>query len=271
MSAIDDRFRELAAQSETAFMPFITAGDPDLSFTGELLKTLSAAGSHLVELGFPYSDPIADGPVIQESYSRALNGNVTVNGIFEMVSAVSPQLRMPIVAMVSYAIILRFGPEKFIEQASSAGISGAIVPDLPADESTEFGACCRQRDFSWVQLITPTTPDDRAIRIANQATGFIYYVSIAGITGERTVLPDGLAQRLRWLKQHTKTPICVGFGISQPNQLALLKPHADGLIVGSAIVKRIASAANPDRRQNVLDEIHDFVRAMIRAMGPSLA
>lgn len=266
MSAIDDTFRDLAAKSETAFMPFVTAGDPDLSFTGELLKTLSNSGAHLVELGFPYSDPIADGPVIQASYTRALNNKVTVNGIFEMLSAVSPQLRMPIVAMVSYAIILRYGPEKFIERASAAGISGAIVPDLPADESPEFVACCRQHDFSWIQLITPTTPDDRAIRIANQSTGFIYYVSIAGITGARTVLPDGLLQRLAWLKQHTKTPICVGFGISQTDQLALLKPHADGLIVGSTIVKRIAAAANPALRQNVLDELPDFVRQMIRAM-----
>lgn len=267
MSAIDEKFRQLAAKSETAFMPFVTAGDPDLSFTSELLKTLSAAGSHLVELGFPYSDPIADGPVIQASYTRALNSNVTVKGIFKMLSAASPQLRMPIVAMVSYAIILRFGPAEFIEQALSAGISGAIVPDLPADESPEFGDNCRQHDFSWVQLITPTTPDDRAIRIAAQSTGFIYYVSIAGITGERTVLPEGLAQRLAWLRQHTKTPICVGFGISQPDQVAMLKTHVDGMIVGSAIMKRVAAAANPDHRQNVLDDISDYVREMTRAMG----
>ena len=181
MTSIDELFEKLKSENQTAFMPFVTAGDPDLEFTAELLVKLDQAGCHLVELGFPYSDPIADGPVIQESYTRALGNGVTVEKIFQTVQQVSARIKMPIVAMVSYALIYRYGIEKFIDAALTSGISGAIVPDLPVDESVDFAGICNDRDFNLVQLITPTTPDDRAIQIAKTSTGFIYYVSVSGI------------------------------------------------------------------------------------------
>ena len=265
MSKVDQLFAELSQQSQTAFMPFVTAGDPDLEFTEQLLTALNNAGCHLIELGFPYSDPIADGPVIQESYTRALQNGIAVDQIFEMTSRVRPNLNSPLVAMVSYALIFRYGLEAFVDTALAAGISGAIVPDLPVDESGTFAKLCTEKDFSLVQLITPTTSDERATEIANTSSGFIYYVSVAGITGERTSLPPELTERLNWLKSQTKTPICVGFGISQSDQARMLKDHADGIIVGSAIIKRIASLATGPK-ESAVREIASYAAEMTAAL-----
>ena len=150
MSAIDDLFKQLKSEGKKAFMPFVTAGDPSLEFTGEMLKQLSADGCHLAELGIPYSDPIADGPVIQASYTRSLNNGTKLKDIFKMVGDVSPTIKMPIVSMVSYAIIYRLGIDEYLRQAKSAGISGAIVPDMPIDESAELAAKCKAHDFSLI-------------------------------------------------------------------------------------------------------------------------
>ena len=267
MSAIDELFTKLKAENKKAFMPFITAGDPDLQTTRELLKTLDTAGCHLVELGIPYSDPIADGPVIQASYTRALNNGSKLEAIFEMAKQVTPELSMPVVTMVSYAIVYRLGLDSFLDQAIAAGIAGAIVPDMPVDESAEFSAKCRERDFSLIQLITPTTSKERAVEIAKQATGFIYYVSITGITGERTELPAELNDNLRWLKTQTDLPICVGFGISSPEQVETLKPVCDGMIVGSAIVRRIAAASEGASTESVLADVDGFARTMLSAIN----
>ena len=266
MTAIDKLFAKLKSENKTAFMPFVTAGDPDLEFTSDLLIELDKAGCHLVELGFPYSDPIADGPVIQESYNRALENGVSVSKIFAMVEQTSAKINMPIVSMVSYALIFRYGTEKFVAAAKSAGICGAIVPDLPLDESISFAKLCQDNDFNLVQLITPTTPDDRAIQIANTSTGFIYYVSVSGITGERTELPPELKDRLSWLREKTSTPICVGFGISRPEQAIGLKPYANGVIVGSAIVRRIASIES-NSRETCQTEICSFSNQMVEALA----
>ena len=266
MSAIDDLFARLRETQQKAFMPFVTAGDPNLAFTSKLLKRLDQAGCHLVELGIPYSDPIADGPVIQASYTRALNNGTKLEQIFSTAESLKSELTMPIVAMVSYAIIYRKGFDGFLDQAIEAGISGAIVPDMPYDEAAEFGARCREKDFSLIQLITPTTPRERAIEIAKQTTGFIYYVSITGITGERTELPDDLLDNLSWLREQTDLPICVGFGISSPCQIEMLKPVSDGMIVGSAIVRRIATA-NDKPESDVLDDIEQFVQTMVEAVN----
>ncbi len=268
MSAIDDLFQQLKTDGKKAFMPFITAGDPSLELTAELLAKLAATGCHLAELGIPYSDPIADGPVIQASYSCALNAGAKLEGIFEMVGRVTPKIKMPIVTMVSYAIILRTGLDEYLKRAIAAGVSGAIVPDMPVDESAEFAARCRELDFSLIQLITPTTPQKRAIEIAKQTTGFIYYVLITGITGERTELPTDLVDNLKWLREQTELPICVGFGISSPDHAAVLKPVCDGMIVGSAIVKRIAKATTDDAAPDeVMNDVTEFAKTMLSAIN----
>jgi len=265
MSALDVLFRDLRAAKRKALMPFVTAGDPDLAFTADLLRTLVARGSSLCELGIPYSDPVADGPVIQSSYTRALRQKIKLGEIFDMLGHVTPELNAPVVSMVSYSIIYRQGLETYVSRARKAGLAGAIVPDLPAEESSALAEVCRRQDFSLVQLITPITPRDRALRIAERASGFIYYVSVVGITGERSELPPEILDNVAWLRGQTPLPICIGFGISRPEHVRMLAPVADGLIVGSAIVRRVAEAANGSR-DRVLQEIGDYAAELIEAL-----
>lgn len=264
MSAIDDLFRTLRATGQKALMPFVTAGDPDLDFTAAVIRELASRGSHLCEVGIPYSDPIADGPVIQASYTRALQKRVKLAEILQMLSGLR-DLPMPRVTMVSYAIVHRHGPEKYLQEAKAAGICGAIVPDLLVEEADDLAQLCRQYDFNLIQLVTPTTPRDRALRIAQSSTGFLYYVSVTGITGERQALPSSLIDNVGWLRQQTDLPICIGFGISSPEHIRLLSPVADGFIVGSAFVRRIAAAADQPR-EVVLKDVGQFASELLAAL-----
>ncbi|MCC6508303.1 MAG: tryptophan synthase subunit alpha [Pirellulaceae bacterium] len=263
MSAIDKCFAQLKKSGRKAFIPFITAGDPSLAMTAQLLQRLDAAGSAIGEVGIPYSDPIADGPVIQASYTRALRAGVKLDGIFDCIRTVKPTLSMPLVTMVSYAIIYRRGLERFIDDAKAAGFDGAIVPDLLVEESEAVRQACTARDFNLIQLVTPTTTRERMLRIAESSSGFIYFVSVTGITGERTELPPGLLDQVSWLRERTQVPICIGFGISRTEHVKLLAPVADGLIVGSAIVRRYADASDP---QAALNQVDELARELIAAL-----
>src|SRR5947208_3864365 len=239
MNPIDQLFGRLRAQGRKAFLAFLTAGDPDLATTLAAGRELVRAGADLIEIGFPYSDPIADGPVIQASYTRALQRGLRLDEVFACVRqlADTPEVKekTPLVAMVSYSLIHRRGPEAFLRQAQEAGLSGAIVPDLPVEESERLGELAAARDFKLIHLVTPTTPRDRALRIARCSTGFLYCVSVTGITGERDRLPPELLERLGWLRRQTELPICVGFGISKPEHVRMLRDAVDGIIVASAI------------------------------------
>ena len=265
MSKINQLFTELRAAGRKAFMPFITAGDPDLEFTAQVVQELAACGSHMIEIGIPYSDPIADGPVIQASYTRALARKVKLADIFNTLQQLKPAPSCPLVTMTSYAIIYRHGAENYLKHAQAAGISGAIVPDLPVEESTALAKLCRERDFSLIQLVTPTTPRDRTLRIAETSTGFLYYVSVTGITGERTELPTELVDNVAWLRSETSLPICIGFGISRPEHVKLLKDVADGLIVGSALVRRMAMTDTKSRAE-VLQDVRQLAQELLTAL-----
>ena len=265
MSSIDQLFQTLRASGRKALMPFITAGDPDLDFTAAVLQKLVDGGCPICELGIPYSDPIADGPVIQASYTRALEKKIKLADIFAMLKKPTPALHAPVVTMVSYAIVYRHGLEKYVAEAKASGVAGAIVPDLPVEEAGPLAEICRREDFSLIQLITPTTPPDRAKKIAEQTTGFIYYVSVAGITGERTALPQNIVENVGRLREQTPLPICIGFGISRPEHVKLLAPVADGLIVGSAIVRRMAEVGTKGR-EAVLEEIGGYVEELLAAL-----
>ena len=264
MSKIDEVFQKLRSEGKKAFMPFITAGDPSLEMTSQLISQFNDIGCHLCEVGIPYSDPIADGPVIQASYTRALDQGVNLSGILETIGGCSNRITMPVITMVSYAIVYRRGLKEYVERAKAAGVSGAIVPDLLIEEADEFAEICRQADFSLIQLVTPTTPRERAIRIAESTTGFIYYVSVTGITGERTSLPAELTDNVSWLKEQTDLPICIGFGISQPSHIELLKPVCDGMIVGSAIVKHMTSQ-KPDGE--ILQDVREYASGLLDAVN----
>jgi len=265
MSAIDELFGRLRSAGQKALMPFVTAGDPDLEFTSAVVRELAGRGCHLFEVGIPYSDPVADGPVIQASYTRALENGVKLPAIFDMVKDLAKAIEPPLVTMVSYAIIHRRGCEQYIADAKAAGIAGAIVPDLLVEESESFSKLCAKEDFSLIQLVTPTTPRERAVQIAERSSGFLYYVSVTGITGERTELPPDLVDNVSWLREQTELPICIGFGVNQPEHVKLLAPAADGLIVGSAIVRRIAKASETDRKQ-VLSDVGEYVSTLLAAL-----
>ncbi|MGP0062322.1 MAG: tryptophan synthase subunit alpha [Isosphaeraceae bacterium] len=270
MNRIDTLFDRLRNEKRRALMPFVTAGDPDLSTTGMLISELVGRGAHIVEVGIPYSDPIADGPVISASYHRALERGVKVVHIFQTLRTLRAEGSArfndaPMVAMVSYAIIHRLGVERFLNDAATAGFDGLIVPDLPVEESRALLEKATRRNLKLIQLITPTTPRERAVEIARSTTGFIYYVSVAGITGERKSLPSELIETVGWLRTQTPLPICIGFGISGPDQVRQLAPVADGLIIGSAIVRRLAEAVNRPRTE-VVREIGQFVGEMAKVL-----
>jgi tryptophan synthase alpha chain len=270
MNRIDSLFTRLRGEKRRALMPFVTAGDPDLSTTAMLINELVSRGSHLIEVGIPYSDPIADGPVIAASYHRALQHGVKVAHIFQTLRTLRAEGSArfndtPMVSMVSYAIIHRIGAERYLNDAATAGLDGLIVPDLPVEESAALMEKATRRNLKLIQLITPTTPRERAIEITRSTTGFIYYVSVAGITGERQTLPTDLVETVGWLRDQTELPICVGFGISGPDQVRQLAPVADGLIVGSAIVRRLAEAINRPRAE-VVREIGQFVGELVKVL-----
>lgn len=266
-SRITQTFQKLKSSGNMAFMPFIAAGDPDLSTTQELIGVLSDAGVDLIEVGFPYSDPIADGPVIQASYTRALEKGLKVEQIFASVkelTASKPDLP-PLVAMVAFAIIFRVGPEAFLQKAIEAGFSGLIVPDLPGDEADEFAALVKDSPLDLVQLVAPTTPEERLEKVLRTATGFLYCISIAGITGARDELPAELNDQLRDLRKKTDLPLAVGFGISKPGQVDILRDVADGVIVGSAIVRHLEGITDAATKATALAAISEMSKNMVAA------
>ena len=261
MNPIDQLFSRLKAERKKAFIPFITAGDPDLETTAKLLRECVKRGASLIEIGFPYSDPIADGSVIQASYTRALSRGLTVDAIFGAMRTLN--VNVPLVAMVSYSLVHHRGPKRFIADAKAAGFSGAIVPDLPVDEAVELAKMAAKHDFKLILLVTPTTPRERAQKIAQLSTGFLYCVSVVGITGERSQLPPDLLEQLRWLRTQTTLPMCVGFGISTPAHVKTLRDSADGVIVGSAIVRRLEA-------KKAIDEIVKDVGDLVQHLGDAL-
>jgi len=264
-------FQGLRDRGDMAFMPFITAGDPDLDFTGELILELARRGVDLVEVGFPYSDPIADGPVIQASYTRALARKLHVDEIFAKIgslewSTVPGGQRPPLLAMVAYAIVFRMGTDLFCSKGAQAGFSGLIIPDLPADEAADTAAIARSHGLDLVQLIAPTTTAARTERIIETASGFLYCISVAGTTGVREALPEELSAQLRSLKARTQLPLAVGFGISRPDQVPPLRGLADGVIVGSALVREVAKRTEAGASaEAVLNSVGQAATAMLQA------
>lgn len=268
MNPIDALFARLRAEGRRAFVPFLPAGDPDLAFTAAALDAVAAAGASLVEVGFPFSDPIADGPVIQASYTRALSRGLKLDELFATVKGAtqSPGWQTPTVAMASYSLVWRKGPDAFLDAAKAAGISGAVVPDLPVEEADELAARCRDRDFKLILLVTPTTDPKRAEKIVRACGGFVYVVSVVGITGERAALSSELPALIRRLRGVTDLPLCVGFGVSKPEHVRNLRDLADGVIVGTALVKKLESAGTPEGRTKALADLSSTVRELAAAL-----
>lgn len=263
---IDETFTGARSAGRLAFMPFVTAGDPDIQTTIDVIVRLADEGVDLIEVGFPYSDPIADGPVIQASYTRALSAGMHVADLFSAVRQLKQQRGddlPPLLAMVSYAIIYRHGVKTFIDKAAEAGFAGFIVPDLPGDEAAECFELVRSRGLDLVQLVAPTTPPERVREILKHCSGFVYCLAVAGITGEREQVAGALHDQLRSLRKLTDLPLAVGFGISKPEHLDSLKPVADGAIVGTALVRHLeALSSGSSSRKDTIQQIGELTAAM---------
>ena len=243
-------------------MPFITAGDPDLVTTGRLLEAMQSAGASICEVGLAFSDPIADGPVIQASMARALTGGVRPVQVFDLIASLRSRIELGLVAMVSYSIVHRLGLKSFIRDAAAAGLDGFIFPDLPLEEATAAGEVAAEHGLILSMLISPTTPTERAERIARVSSGFVYLLARSGITGERDQLPADLPDQIARLRRVTDLPIAVGFGISRPEHVSQVVQLSDAAIVGSAIVRRIGEHRD-DEPARLVSEVERFVGGLV--------
>jgi tryptophan synthase alpha chain len=262
MNRITQTFKQLRAKQEKALIPFITAGDPDLATTAALIPLLATAGADIIELGMPFSDPMADGPTIQQSSERALAAGTTLAGILAAVKSARQSTQVPIVLMGYFNPVLQFGLDQFAAAAADAGVDGVLIVDLPLEEATEFRRACRRHGLDLIFLITPTTDPARIARIAAQGQGYLYYVSVAGVTGARASVAAELEQRVTDVKSHTELPVVVGFGIATPEQAAAAGLAADGVVVGSALVKLFEGQGAESLRQSVTGFVQQLKSAL---------
>ena len=259
MNRIDKKFKELKKRRKKAFVAFIMAGDPSIAITKKLVFELERQGADIIELGVAFSDPLADGPTIQRSSERALKKKVNLDVVCRLVKEIRQKTQIPIAFLTYYNLLYHYGLERFVQKAKFSGVDGVIVPDLPPEESGELRRIAQKKNFSLIHLLAPTSSRQRIKMIANTSTGFIYYVSLTGTTGIRKELPKELSSSLRLIKRLTKKPVCVGFGISTPQQVKAVSRLTDGVIVGSAIIKTIEKNIG---KQRLVENVGKFVRRL---------
>jgi tryptophan synthase alpha chain len=259
---IAEVFSQKKAQGCPALMPYFTLGFPQRDASLQVIEAIATAGADLIELGIPFSDPLADGPSIQHSAQAALENGITVRGCLEMVQILRRRgISQPLLLMGYYNPVLNYGPEKFIVDASRAGADGLIIPDLPLEEAGVIEAACREAGLALAYLVAPTTPDDRLAQITGRSSGFVYAVSLVGVTGARSQVSKSLPDFLQRIRQKTDQPIAVGFGISTPEQAAQIGKMAEGVIVGSALIDTAGKAANPAQAAG------EFISAISKALA----
>lgn len=258
--ALPEVFQKAQAEGRAALVIYITAGDPSLAATVDIATALAAAGADLVELGIPYSDPLADGPIIQAAGQRALRAGTTVAGVLEAARQIKERTGLPLVVMTCYNPILQFGPEHFAHRAAEAGISGVLLSDLPPEESEDWCAIAEREGLETIFLVAPTTEAERMELACRLSTGFVYVVSRPGTTGIREDLPEDLTGLIERLRALTDKPLAVGFGLSTPEQVAVVSRVADGAIVGSAVVKMIGEGG-----AGAIPAVREFVRRLAEA------
>ncbi len=259
LSKVDEMFCELKNKKKLALMPFIMAGDPNIKITSEILLKLQENGADLIELGIPYSDPLADGPVIQVAASRALKSGTSLRKVIKLLESLKGKLNIPIILFSYLNPLLCFGFEEFCVMASNAGVSGLIVPDLPLEEAYKFSNIVSSHSMDLILLVAPTTPFERMKQISDHTKGFTYLVSVTGVTGERNKMENRVESLISKLKDVNSNPIAVGFGISTPEHVNKVREWgADGVIIGSAFVKRISSSSEKD----VVDLVGKFCKEM---------
>lgn len=257
MNRIEKTFRDLKKKGKKAFIPYIMAGDPDLEKTMEVILTFENVGADVVELGIPFSDPLADGPTIQRAAERALKKGVTLKQVIGFVRELRQFTQIPIVLMTYYNPVFRYGEERFVKDAVYSGVDGVIIPDLPPDEAEGLIRLSRKAALSTIFLVAPTSTEDRIKKVARASTGFIYYVSITGITGARLVISEELADSIKNIRAITDKSLCIGFGVSNPEEASRISAIADGVIVGSAIVKILNES--PERLEEFVKELRKAI------------
>ncbi len=263
MNRIEKTFQKLKQKNQKALITFITAGDPDIDSTVHFIHALEEGGTDIIELGVPFSDPLADGPVIQKSALRSLQSGTTLKKIIQMVYAVRKTCSVPIVLMSSYNPIFRYGEEKFVKDSINAGVDGVIIPDLPPEEATSLFKLTKTNEIDMIFLLAPTSTKERIKIVSEMSSGFIYYVSLTGVTGVREKIAQDLKEKILIIKRTSSKPVSIGFGISNPKQAAFSAKISDGVIVGSAIVKIIEKGFQTG---NTSHQVRQLVHSMKKAL-----
>ena len=270
MGRLTQRFAELKAGKRAGLVAYISAGDPDAATGYEILKGLPAAGADLIELGMPFTDPMADGPSVQAAGQRALKAGITVDATFDMVRRFRQEVDKdtPILLMGYYNLVYQRGPERFCKEAAAAGVDGFILVDLPPEEADELKPYALASGIDTVLLTAPTTDDKRLPAVLKYASGFVYFVSVLGITGTKSATEDAVAAHVERIKRHTKLPVAVGFGIKTPDQAAAVARHADAAVVGSAIVDRVKAGldAAGKPKPDLVSGVMAFIKTLADGM-----
>lgn len=270
MSRIAATFARLRSQHRIALIPFLVAGDPDLAATEQAAGSLARAGVDIIELGVPFSDPIADGPVNQRASQRALAGGVALSDVLDLVRRMRDRIDLPIVLLSYYNPILRYGLDRFCADAIGCGVDGVVIPDLPPEEADELVEAARRADLDTVFLLAPTSTDARIHLVAARSTGFVYCVSLTGVTGVRAHLSDEVRELVQRVKKVTRLPVCVGFGVSTPDHARQVAEVADGVIVGSALVALLEETGDPiPRLEQFAGELRRAIDAVRVVEGSS--
>lgn len=261
---IDQRFIDLKKRNKKALIAYITAGDPNLSTTEHLVYALEKAGVDIIELGIPFSDPLADGSTIQEASKRALEKGVTVAKVFDLVRSIRCHSQIPLLFMTYYNPVFHYGESRFIAKCKDVGIDGLIIPDLPPEEAGQLRQAALKANISTVFFVAPTTTDERIKSNTEASTGFIYYVALTGVTGNTKAKSNDVIKYIKHIKKFTTKPICAGFGISTVAQVKEIAKEADGVIVGSAIIKEIQKHAG---KSDLVSSVASFVRSLSGALS----
>jgi len=262
MTRIAEKFKVLKAGNEKALVPFFCAGDPDLITTHDLVLALEQAGADIIELGIPYTDPLADGPVIQAAAARALKNDITIVDILDLVKRLRETTQIPIVFLLYFNCILQYGTERFLKECAASGVDGLVIPDLPYEEKLQYNALFFEYDIDIIPLVTPVSKA-RMQKIVKDSTGFIYCVTSTGTTGIRDRFSTDLKRFLDEVKQYSDTPRLLGFGISSPEQVKALKNYGEGVIVGSAVVKKMDTDAP---KTKMIRTVADFISELKQAL-----
>lgn len=261
---INEKFKKLKKQKKSAFIAYITAGDPNLGMTKKIAILLEEAGVDIIELGIPFSDPIADGPTIQAASYRALQKKTSLKRVFKAAGELRKYTNIPFVFMTYFNPVLKYGVEKFVKDSKRCGVDGVIIPDLPCEEASDLVRSAKNAGIAVIFLAAPTSTRPRIGMIAKKSSGFIYYVSLTGVTGARRKLPHEVTSKIRMIKSMTKKPVAVGFGISNVSQASDMAKIADGVIIGSAIVKMIEH--NQKDQKAMLSKIKNFAKKLAKAI-----